>query len=308
MENEKDAGASTNEEALDIVDVNGNATGARTFDITSAEQAINIIAQSRFSISSYPGGKDYPPLYDLPENFQRALAYLQLNSVPSEKLITLQTENGESVDAALVPGVTVVYGPSGSGKTLFTQYLARKEKAFFIRFQEPEMPAITSITGFINALVAALVGDKEIIVVDSFRFLLYNSNAKAAAMSGGINSTFFTELTGLHLIAAALNKKLVIVANFLSESSNNADIINNAISGSVGGYFHTLASGSELLLEYNSRSPMSQRKTFVFRNPGIEEQEEQVKESKVKKDKVVVESDDSLSNFVSMFRRILINK
>lgn len=292
---------------VDIINVDGlvESTSAIT-DITSEREAIDIIATSKFSISNYPGGKEYPPLYDLPEEVQKALAYLQLNARRTSKYISMVTENGEPFDAELLPGVTVVYGPSGSGKTLFTEYLAKKEDAFYIRFQEPEMPAITSITAFIHILVSGLVSDKEIIVVDSFRFLLYNSNAKAAAMSGGINSMFFTELTGLHLIAASLNKKLVIVANFLSENSNNEDIINNAISGSVGGFFHTIASGSDMLLGYNSRAESSKRRTVMLRNPGLTSSDD--KSQSVKKDKINVDGDDALSNFTSMFRRILLNK
>lgn len=276
--------------------------------IDSREEAIRIIAQSRFSISNYPGGDDYPALYDLPDKYQRALAYLQLNHSPTEYNLSLVSENGEKLNIPLVPGVTLVYGASGSGKTLFTQHLAKTEGAFYIRFQEPEIPAITSVTGFIEALVAGLVGDKEVIVVDSFRFLLYNSNSKAAAMSGGINSTFFTELTGLHLIAASLNKKLVIVANFLSEGSNNKDVIRNAISGSVGGFFNTFASGDEMLMEYNSRSSMSLRKTIVVRNPGVTSKDDSSSRTNDSHDLVQVESDDALSNFTSMFRRILLNK
>lgn len=237
----------------------------------SIEAARKIIGAFKFKISGYPSDKDYVPLHDMSESMQRALGYCQLNIPRTEIQMIGKMEDSSDHPIIFVPGVTLIYGPSASGKTQLTKYIKEElSDVEWLRFHEPEIPGIVSVTLLIERIMKFLSSDREMMIIDSFRFFLYNSDSKAAAMSGGISSQFFTELTNLNVLAASLNKKLVIVANFLSESSKNEDVIKNAIAGSVGGYMRTFKQGNRLMFEYASRSNENMRTELYFVNPRFE--------------------------------------
>lgn len=262
-----------------------------------------------FSISGYPTrSKEYPALYELPEDIQSALFDLQKICVPTVATVPVKSEGGDAAELVIADGVTVIYGPSGTGKSRLLNYIITELDGLYIRFHEPELPAITSVGKFIKLLISALLNpDVKVIGVDSFRFFLYNNDAKAAAMSGGINASFFTELTSLNILAASLGKKLIIISNFLSENPNNESTIKNAISGSTEGFIRTFIEATGNLIEFNSRNDVSRRNSIYYRNPAISSDEANLDEDSVKEDNVVVDVDSTIADFTSAFRRMLLN-
>lgn len=133
-------------------------------------------------------------------------------------------------------GVTVVMGKSGSGKTRFAfdhlfltaqandmrpMYLAAFEplnEVKMMMFAQPQsLPRIDFETDLAAALAVALMDDtRELIIVDSFRYLFYAAKGSATG-KGGVNMSLFMDLTHLDRVATRLGKRLVILINPLSD-------------------------------------------------------------------------------------------
>lgn len=161
------------------------------------------------------------------------------NHAPIKNQITITDADDKKRILVLPEGLITIIGPSGTGKTMIAKYIAQELSCEYIRFHEPETPALVSPNLMIAKLEDFIYGPSKAMVVDSFRFFAYNADSKAAAMSGGISASLFSDLTTLSIIAASLGKTIVVVLNFLSQSSNNKDTILNAVQGATSGYIST---------------------------------------------------------------------
>lgn len=161
------------------------------------------------------------------------------NHVPIKNQITITDAEDKKRTLVLPEGLITIIGPSGTGKTMIAKYIAQELNCEYVRFHEPETPALVSPNLMIAKLEDFIYGPSKAIVVDSFRFFAYNADSRAAAMSGGISASLFSDLTTLSIIAASLGKTIVVVLNFLSQSSNNKDTILNAVQGATSGYIST---------------------------------------------------------------------
>lgn len=171
----------------------------------------------------------------------KANAFLadKANHVPIKNQIAITDAEDKKRTLVLPEGLVTIIGPSGTGKTMIAKYIAQELNCEYVRFHEPETPALVSPNLMIAKLEDFIYGPSKAIVVDSFRFFAYNADSRAAAMSGGISASLFSDLTTLSIIAASLGKTIIVVLNFLSQSSNNRDTILNAVQGATSGYIST---------------------------------------------------------------------
>lgn len=161
------------------------------------------------------------------------------NHIPIKNQITITDAEDKKRTLVLPEGLITIIGPSGTGKTMIAKYIAQELGCEYVRFHEPETPALVSPNLMIAKLEDFIYGTSKAIVIDSFRFFAYNADSRAAAMSGGISASLFSDLTTLSIIAASLGKTIIVVLNFLSQSSNNKDTILNAVQGATSGYLST---------------------------------------------------------------------
>lgn len=172
---------------------------------------------------------------DVPDDITNAMNELYHN-IPSINISVtmLDVENNQNVQLDIIDGLTVIYGPSNSGKTSLLNFLHKNCGGVKIQFHEPERESLMSPGSLIRSIEDFLFSsDKHLLLIDSLRFFVYNSDSKAAAVSGGISASLFTELTNLSLIASKLKKKIVVIVNFLSQSDKNLDVIANSLLGST---------------------------------------------------------------------------
>jgi SpoVK/Ycf46/Vps4 family AAA+-type ATPase len=180
------------------------------------------------------------------------------------------------LELELPRGMVCITGPSNAGKSTIAKKLGDMLNAPVIRFHEPEYPAMISVTAMISLLedwlydVSVIDGkNPDVLIVDSFKFFAYNSDTHSAAVSGGISTKLFTELTNLSLICDSLGKTLIVVLNFISEREDNRLSIMNGLIGSVSGYIsltHKSMSVEAGYIEflYEARTSQSKRKATSY--------------------------------------------
>lgn len=165
----------------------------------------------------------------------------------------------------LPAGVSVIAGPSNSGKSLICEYLAKECNTGVLYFHEPDNRAILSVKAIIDYIEGFLRSDHDILIIDSFRFFAYNADSKASAISGGISSTLFTELTALSMISEQLKKRIIVVLNFVSENEKNRSTIANALIGSVNGVVMTEGvDGKSIRFSYQARTRQNMRREVLL--------------------------------------------
>lgn len=289
-------------------------------DELTLDSAKKILNQYFFQISGYPQNeivldhktkekksteRYYHTLHNMPQFYQKALGFMQLNIPRTNLSISIRNDKDEKVNLEIAPGITAIFGASNSGKTAVLRHIANELKKDVVVFHEPELPVLLSVKSLVDEIHSFLNGDEEVMLVDSFRFFIYNSNAKAAAMSGGISASFFTELTNLSIIAASLNKKLVVNVNFLSESDKVTDVVWNALVGSVAGVGMTSIVGSRVIFDYQARTLSSMRQKKMYQLPALSNTESM----QTKKDKIPTFSLYTVGNdgFSASFKRIINN-
>lgn len=152
------------------------------------------------------------------------------------KTFPLTPEGSDKYAIDLPTGVTAVLGKSGTGKSRFTfdhlfySTATRGAKPLYIKAFEPgdsarlmkfSVPATFDEPEFeldlASALAEALLDPtRDLIIVDSLRYLFYSS-AGGATGKGGVNMSLFMDLTHLDTVATRLNKRVVVVINPMTD-------------------------------------------------------------------------------------------
>lgn len=182
-------------------------------------------------------------------------SWTKVPAAPAENKRFYLTADGSSKFALDLPhGVTAVLGKSGSGKTrfvfdhLFYSTVARGEKAVYIRAFEPgdvaKLREYTTDATFFEAsfeldlvqrVVDALIDPAvDVIIIDSLRYLFYSSSGGATG-KGGVNMGIFMDLTHLDLVAAAFQKRIIVVVNPMTDDENAFNFYIEASVGAVSG-------------------------------------------------------------------------
>lgn len=172
------------------------------------------------------------------------------------------------VEVELPLGMLCIVGPSNSGKTTIIRELASQLNEDVIRFHEPEYPALLSpklLIKEINDFIFQDISDskfRKVMLIDSFKFFAYNSDSHSAAISGGVSTSLFTDLTNLSLLAATFGKTIIVVLNFIAEDDRSRGNILNGLIGSTGGYISTGSrgiKGDKFRFTYEARTNQSKR-------------------------------------------------
>lgn len=268
------------------------------FNDKQQQELIEKVQNLKFSISGYSSdsGIKAESLSKMDPEVAKALYALQEHSEEAITHIPFLTSEDEVADFGFPNGVTVIFGPSSSGKTTVAKYLRRelekqKKSAIYIRFHEPELPTQLETSTFLKGTWGVLTGQVyEHIIIDSFKFFAYNSDSKAAAMSGGISAQLFTELTNLSIVAQTFQKKVFIILNFLSESDKTVDIIHNAVIGSVVGAINTSRLSKQIMCSMQARTSENDRTKVNLFLPTVDHFKESTKEPKAEVD-VTIKTD-----------------
>ena len=154
--------------------------------------------------------------------------------------------DGEPGHSLSIPkGVTAIYGMTGSGKSELAKLLHKHTKADFIRFHEPELPALLDYKELFRRIEAFLLDpEREILIIDSFRFFVYNTEGRRAAGKGGISSALYSDLTALSVLASYLNKSIIIVINPMTNDEKEVERIAHVLEGSLSAVMQARKYGS----------------------------------------------------------------
>lgn len=152
-------------------------------------------------------------------------------------------------------GVTVLLGKAGKGKTrlsfdhLFLTTQANKDAApFYFQLFEPgdedkvlkyasdencEIPDFE--VSFASRLAEVMTQrDRELIIVDSLRYLFYSSSGGATG-KGGVNMSLFMDITHLDRVARRLEKRVLLVVNPMSDDDVAFNYYTEAAIGAAAG-------------------------------------------------------------------------
>lgn len=134
--------------------------------------------------------------------------------------------------------LTVIMGDSRSGKTTLMKYLFRlhNDDGFkplwlnYLEFEDDDM--ITCKRQLSVEIVAALLDPSvDVIIIDSFRALVYASGKAAGA--GGIDKNIFAPLTALAHLARKLSKYIIISINVMSRQRTLIEQYHDDLTSSV---------------------------------------------------------------------------
>lgn len=173
-------------------------------------------------------------------------------SVPFVKRFDLANRPETKYKVDIPIGVTVVLGKSGSGKTrfvldhLFTTAQAQGLAPLYIKMHEPgdEVKLVALDRGdniaipdfevdMVAELAKAMFGvGRDLIIVDSLRYLFYSSSGGATG-KGGVNMSIFMDLTHLDVLATRLRKRVVVVINPMTDDSSAFDFYVEAADGAA---------------------------------------------------------------------------
>lgn len=164
--------------------------------------------------------------------------------------LTMRNDTKYTVDVPI--GVTVIFGKSGSGKTrfvfdhLFTTAQAQGLAPLYIKMHEPgdedKLAALDRggnivIPDFevdmVDELARAMFGvGRDLIIIDSLRYLFYSSSGGATG-KGGVNMSIFMDLTHLDVLATRLRKRIVVVINPMTDDPTAFDFYVEAADGAA---------------------------------------------------------------------------
>lgn len=164
----------------------------------------------------------------------------KIKNVKEPSVTVIQGDNKVDIDFPF--GVVVINGASNSGKSLISKYLEESLGAKIIAFHEPIPESLSSPASLIRMLHEFMLSEERCLIVDSFRYFAYNSNARSAAMAGGITTSLFTDLTDLSIFLMNLKKTLFIVMNFISSDGSDdkkREVIWNSLVGATSGVIQT---------------------------------------------------------------------
>lgn len=152
-------------------------------------------------------------------------------------------------------GVTVLLGKAGKGKTrlafdhLFLTTQANQDAAPFyfqlfepgdedkvLRFAKEDNCDIPDFeVSFASRLAEVLTDrDRELIIVDSLRYLFYSSSGGATG-KGGVNMSLFMDITHLDRVVRRLEKRLILVVNPMSDDDAAFNYYVEAAVGAAAG-------------------------------------------------------------------------
>jgi hypothetical protein len=172
------------------------------------------------------------------------------------------TTDGEVTSLGLPIGVTVVFGKSGTGKSHLMEFLANKLGFDIVRFSEPEIPCYLNPNSVIKEIEEFLEDKtRTIFGMDSFRFWVFNSKKRGAAAKGGINTSIYSDLTALSVVASMLNKTILVVLNPMSDDDSVLSTVTQALEGSVSGVIRTRAYGE---FSFVARTEENNRKMETY--------------------------------------------
>lgn len=152
-------------------------------------------------------------------------------------------------------GVTVLLGKAGKGKTrlafdhLFLTTQANQDAVPFyfqlfepgdedkvLKFAKDENCDIPDFeVSFASRLAEVLTDrDRELVIVDSLRYLFYSSSGGATG-KGGVNMSLFMDLTHLDRVVRRLEKRVVLVVNPMSDDDAAFNYYIEAAVGAAAG-------------------------------------------------------------------------
>jgi hypothetical protein len=153
-------------------------------------------------------------------------------------------KNDEPCDFELPSGVTAIYGLTSSGKSELAKRISARVGGTFVRFHEPELPAITEYTELFKIIEGFLSSEDKILVIDSLRYMVYNTGEKRAAGKGGVTPGLYSDLTALSILASLVGKSIIVVINPMTDVDNDVKTIAHAIEGSVAGIIRSRSFGN----------------------------------------------------------------
>lgn len=175
-------------------------------------------------------------------------------AIPNTRKFSLTNQANTKYALDIPVGVTVVLGMAGSGKTrltfdhLFASSQARGESPLYIKMHEPgdedrmlsiaknENMVIPDFEIFLaNTLATELFSySRDLIIIDSIRYLFYSSSGGATG-KGGVNMSLFMDLTHLDVLAARLKQRVIVVVNPMTDDPTAFDYYVQAAVGAVSG-------------------------------------------------------------------------
>lgn len=174
-------------------------------------------------------------------------------------------KDDEPTSIELPSGVTVIFGLTNTGKSELAKRLAKASGAEFIRFHEPELPAIVSTDELFSVIYNFLESERKMLIWDSFRYFVYNfgGDSKRAAGKGGISSAMYSDLTALSLLASMLGKSIVIVINPMTDEEKDVKTIAHALEGSTAGIIQAKGYG-KFNLTARTRNSLRNAVAYTF--------------------------------------------
>lgn len=168
------------------------------------------------------------------------------------KRFDLANRNDTKYTLDIPIGVTVILGKSGSGKTrlaldhLFTTAQAQNMSPLYIKMHEPgDEDKLTALdrgdnivipdfeADMVDELARAMFGvGRDLIIIDSLRYLFYSSSGGATG-KGGVNMSIFMDLTHLDVLATRLRKRVVVVINPMTDDPAAFDFYVEAADGAA---------------------------------------------------------------------------
>lgn len=176
-------------------------------------------------------------------------------SLDSGIKIKFANDGGSETNVELAYGVTAIFGVSNSGKSELSKYLAYQLNVPVFRFSEPEIPSVMEPHILISEIEKFLQSEEQVMIIDSFRFFIYNTAQKSAAGKGGVNTKLYSDLTALSVTAAFRRKSIIVVLNPMSDD-DSSEIVFKALEGSISGLFKAKDYGN---CQYASRVSSSMR-------------------------------------------------
>lgn len=152
---------------------------------------------------------------------------------------------GTGRELTLPYGVTAIMGKSGTGKTRLAYHTIHRlnsDRGLYLSIDElegalelihPNSVAEASETSMVGNLADALFDSKtDYVIVDSLRYLFYDTTGGAAG-KGGVNMSLFMKLTRIANVAAKRSKALIFIINPMTDDDAAFSFYKEAAMGAV---------------------------------------------------------------------------
>lgn len=235
----------TDDQPIVVEQVGDNVQTAEIKRISYPHVVVGGYTGTQGVIEAYGMTQDDPVMMSESKNF----------SLDSGITIKFANSVGDPLDVELAYGVTAIFGVSNSGKSELAKYLAYQLNTPVFRFSEPEIPSVMEPHILISEIEKFLLGNDSVMIIDSFRFFIYNTAQKSAAGKGGVNTKIYSDLTALSVAAAFRRKCIIVVLNPMSDD-DSSEIVFKALEGSISGLFKAKDFGN---CQYASRTSSSLR-------------------------------------------------